>query len=143
MASTTSIPLEILHIKDDGYHIFINIILNTQCVRMLLDTGASRTVFDKETLKKIHAGIDMELNEDKATGLGTNTVENYIAIIDNFSIGGLEIKKYQVGVLDLTHVNTSYTNIDMPHIAGVVGSDLLVKHKAVIDLGNLELLLDV
>jgi len=143
MKSKTSIPLEILHIKEDGYHIFVKITINGHDARMLLDTGASRTVFDMETIKMLHAGIEMEANEDKATGLGTNSVENYIAIVDSFAIGGLTISDFQVGVLDLSHVNTSYSNIDMPSIAGVVGSDLLVKYNAVIDFGKLMLLLEI
>ncbi len=142
MKSKTSIPLEIQHIKEDGYHIFVMITINGQNVRMLLDTGASRTVFDMETIKMIHTGIEMEANEDRATGLGTNSVENYIAVVDIFAIGGLTIKDFQVGILDLSHVNTSYSNIDMPSIAGVVGSDLLVKYSAVIDLRKTMLFLE-
>jgi predicted aspartyl protease len=126
------IPLYIIAIKEDGYHVFLEIKVNDQKVFMLLDTGASRTVFDMDTIKKIHAGIEMEENEDRATGLGTNTVENFVAVIDNLEIGELKIKNYETGVLDLTHVNTSYANINIPPIAGVFGSDLLMHFDAVI-----------
>ena len=101
---------------------------------MLLDTGASRTVFDEAIIKGISSELDLEENEDKATGLGSNTVDNYVAVIDLLEIGTLSVTDYQVGVLNLTHVNESYENIGAASIAGVLGSDLLVKFKAVIDL---------
>ena len=132
MAKTIEIPLYILAIQDDGYHVFLELKVNDVKVYMLLDTGASRTVFDIETLRKIHTGIVMEENEDKATGLGSNAVDNFIASINKLEIGGLKIKNYETGVLDLSHVNTSYAKINIPAIAGVFGSDILMDYNAVI-----------
>ncbi len=131
---TISIPLEILTIREEGYHIFLPIKIFGQEVRMLLDTGASRTVFDEGIIKGISSELDLEENEDKATGLGSNTVDNFVAVIDLLEIGTLSVTDYQVGVLNLTHVNESYDNMGALPIAGVLGSDLLVKFKAVIDL---------
>jgi predicted aspartyl protease len=133
MAKTVEIPLYILAIQDDGYHVFLEISVNDTKVYMLLDTGASRTVFDLETLKKIHAGIEMEENEDKATGLGSNSVDNFMAVVDKLEIGSMKIKNFEVGVLDISHVNVSYSKIDIPPIAGVFGSDILMRFDAVIN----------
>ena len=130
MHKTTEIPLLIIPIQDDGFHIFLKASLNHEEVYMLLDTGASRTVFDMETLKKIHAGIELEKNQDNATGLGTNGVENFTTTIQKLGLGDIEINDYQAGALDLVHVNTSYNKIDIPPIAGVLGSDILVKYQA-------------
>ena len=131
---TLSIPLEILPIREEGFHIFIRIKIFGTEVRMLLDTGASRTVFDSTTVKGISADLEWEENEDKATGLGSNTVDNFVAIIDKMEIGTFIMEDYQVGVLDLAHVNESYGKMGAEPIAGVLGSDVLVKYKAVIDL---------
>ena len=136
------IPLEIVGIKEEGYHVFVNITTNGKPVRMLLDTGASRTVFDVETLKNLHAGLELEENEDKATGLGSDAVDNYIAILDEIGVGGLKVADYQVGLLDLQHVNQSYGRIGMPPIAGVMGSDLLMFFKAVISYKDEKLILE-
>ena len=134
MEKQITLPLTITGIKEEGYHIFIDIGVDGQQVRMLLDTGASRTVFDSTSLKAIVSELEMEENEDKATGLGSDTVENFIAHIKELSLGELVLKDYQVGVLDLQHVNMSYERIDLLPIAGVLGSDILVKYQAVIDL---------
>jgi hypothetical protein len=141
MAKKVEIPLYIIPIRDDGYHVFLEVKINGQKVFMLLDTGASRTVFDMETIKKIHSGIKLEENEDRATGLGTNTVENFIAVIDKLQIGTIEINDYETGVLDLTHVNDSYHKIDIPAIAGVLGSDVLMNYNAVINYSKKTLIL--
>lgn len=133
---TFDIPLEIRPIREEGYHVFVEILVNGNPARMLLDTGASRTVFDTESLKELHQDLLLEENEDKATGLGSNAVDNFIAILDELSIAGCSLKEYQVGALDLQHVNMSYESMDMPPIAGVLGSDVLFAFKAVIDFGN-------
>jgi len=128
-----TIPLYIAAIQSDGYHVFLEAKVNGHKVFMLLDTGASRTVFDLETIKTIHNGIKLEENEDHATGLGTDSVKNFVATIENLEMGKIRLKNYEAGIIDLSHVNASYGKIDIPPIAGVLGSDLLVAFDAVID----------
>jgi hypothetical protein len=139
---TYEVPLELLSIKDEGYHLFIKMKVNRKEVRMLLDTGASRTVFDVSSLKAIHDKVEMEANEDPATGLGSNTVENFVAFLDVINIGGLKIRNYQFGALDLSHVNESYSRIDAAPIAGVFGSDLLYMCKAIINYKDMMVTLE-
>ena len=129
----STIPLYIAAIQSDGYHVFLEAKVNGHKVFMLLDTGASRTVFDLETIKAIHDGIELEENEDNATGLGTDSVKNFVATIEKLELGTIKLNKYEAGIIDLSHVNTSYSKIDIPPIAGVLGSDLLVAFGAVIN----------
>src|ERR1039458_5084716 len=125
MKRSVEIPLYIAAIQSDGYHVFLEAKVNEHKVFMLLDTGASRTVFDLETIKTIHDGIELEENKDDATGLGTDSVKNFVATIEKLEIGNIELKNYEAGIIDLSHVNISYKRIDIPPIAGVLGSDLL------------------
>src|SRR5687768_3983107 len=104
-----SLPLEVVGIQEDGFHLFVDIKVNKKNARMLLDTGASRTVFDINLLKKIHSEIILEENEDKATGLGSREVESFIAFIEKLELGEIKVEHYQAGVLDLSHVNESYS----------------------------------
>jgi hypothetical protein len=39
----------------------------------------------------------------------------------------------EVAVLSISHVNTTYQLLNIPKIDGVLGSDFLMKYKAVID----------
>jgi len=54
-----SIKLELLPIEEDGYHIFVEAFINSGKARLLVDTGASRTVFDEVRIK---AFLDKENN---------------------------------------------------------------------------------
>src|SRR5687767_4464453 len=94
-----SLPLEVVGIQEDGFHLFVDVKVNNKMVRMLLDTGASRTVFDISLLRKIHSEIILEENEDKATGLGSREVESFIAFIEKLEMGEIEVHNYQTGVL--------------------------------------------
>src|ERR1043166_4601771 len=123
------LPLQIINIREEGFHVFLDIRVNGKPARMLLDTGASHTVFDIEMLKEMHAGIELHENEDKATGLGSSSVENFIAEISLLNLGGLRMADYSVGVMDLSHVNERYRHIGLPAIAGVLGSDILMEFK--------------
>ncbi|MCX6353197.1 MAG: retropepsin-like aspartic protease [Bacteroidetes bacterium] len=136
MPKPHKIPLQAMPISDDGYHIFVEMEVNEHTVNMLLDTGASRTVFDSSKLKKIIKELALEVNEDRATGLGSDDVENFITEVKQIKIGKLTITDFQIGVLDLSHVNKSYKRMDIRPITGVLGSDILVKYGAIINFAE-------
>ena len=127
-----NIDLELVPIDDDGFHMMVNGKINGINIRMLIDTGASKSVFDKNRISAILDIKDFESMEQLSTGLGTNTMQSEMADIELFSIGNVEIKKSPVVILDLSHVNESYEMIGDKGIDGVLGSDFLQYHNAVI-----------
>jgi predicted aspartyl protease len=127
------IPLDLIEIDKDGYHLMINIKIGRKKARLLVDTGASKTVFDETRLMKILGDkVEFETSEHLSTGLGTNKMESQTSEIKSLKIGNLKLKDLQVMVLDLSHVNVSYQLIGVKGIDGVLGSDLLNKLNAVI-----------
>src|SRR5690606_7009575 len=89
------IPLELLELQGDGYHILIDVCLFDQPFKMVLDTGASKTVLDKTTL--LQSGIPEEKIENTniiSTGLGTNSMESFILELPTLAIGNWKIKKF-------------------------------------------------
>ena len=80
-------------------------------------------------------------SERLSTGLGTNTMQSATAIINNVWIGELLIDEIEVAVLDLSTINIAYRELGHPEVLGVIGSDILVKYKAVIDFGKKVLVL--
>ena len=129
------IKLELLAIEEDGYHIFIEAIINGKIARLLIDTGASRTVFDAQRIKKFIKEEEQNLEKiDKlSTGLGTNTMESHSVTLAEFALGETLLIDYQAVVLNMEHVNKSYKMLGYPVIDGVLGGDLLHELKAVID----------
>lgn len=125
--------LKIISIKGDGYHCIINCRINKQFKsRMLLDTGASRTILDLQFIHELGLTDQLNETEEKATGLGTNSMQGHRMILPELKIGKLILKNIEVGILDLSMVNTSYNMIGLPPIRGAIGGELLKELKAVI-----------
>jgi predicted aspartyl protease len=136
-----NIKLDIVPIEDDGYHLFINCLINGKTARLLVDTGASRTVFDANRIKTFlkEEEHNFEKVDKLSTGLGTNTMESHTVILSEFSIGETIFKDYIAVVLNIEHVNQSYKMLGFPEIDGVLGGDLLYELKAVIDYRKKEI----
>ena len=134
MAKKITLPIEVYNLDEEGFHLFISVKMGDITTRMLIDTGASRTVVDKVFLQQNFPDLKMEANENPATGAGTNTLQTEIATLSELHIGELQLSNYLVAVLDMKHVNQTYEAIGAPAIHGVIGSDVLVACKAVISL---------
>jgi predicted aspartyl protease len=136
-----TLPFELTGIQGDGFHPFVEIKLGRKKLRMLIDTGASRTVFDESRLSLILAPGSFEPIEQLSAGLGTNSVQGKSTIIESLRLADLRIRKYQAIILDLSHVNELYHSLGMPLLDGVLGSDLFVKYRASIDFAARQLVL--
>lgn len=140
MSKEIQIPVEVVSFADDGYHIFTEGKLKGRPLRLLIDTGASKTVLDKKFLGENFPHLPLEMNDMPATGAGTNTIQTEITEVSDFFLGNGKKKnssspldKFPVAVMDLSHVNDTYAKIGQPPIQGVIGSDLLVHFGAVIN----------
>jgi hypothetical protein len=129
------IPIIIVELEPESFHLFIEGKLNGKTANLLVDTGASKTVFDVNRISNFirKRKKSFESFEKQTTGLGTNTMESHFTIVKTFEIGKLEIKNFKSILLDMTHVNQSYQILMQRAIDGVLGSDLLMKYNGVID----------
>ncbi len=127
------IDIEIMSIQDYGIHCFIPAKVNGIYARFLIDTGASKTVFDKTFINNHLQELYTKKSEQLTTGLGSNSIESEEAIIPFLKIGKLKIKNYHAHILDLSQVNETYRQVEMPAIDGVIGCDLLLAHQAVLN----------
>ena len=55
------------------------------------------------------------------------------AVISDMLIGDLELPPFEAAVLDLSAINIAYRQLNLPEVLGVLGGDILMKYKAVID----------
>jgi predicted aspartyl protease len=135
------IPLEVFSIENEGYHIFIPAVINNMPARLLIDTGASRTVFDRRRIISFIGDEEALVRKtDKlSTGLGTNAMESAVTLLQEFRLGNLFIREYQAVVLEMSHVNESYDRLGIIAVDGVLGGDILREYGAVIDYSRQEL----
>jgi hypothetical protein len=126
------IPINIVSIEGDGFHLIAEGCINGKTARFVVDTGASRTVFDKDKILNYINNPEFSEKEGISAGIGGTDISSFIFDIEELSFGELKIKDYQAVAMDLSNVNDSYAMIKLPPIDGVLGGDLLVKYKAVI-----------
>jgi hypothetical protein len=143
MTTRTRLPFDLLPIEDDGYHLLVDVRVNGRPAQLLVDTGASRTVFDKERILRFMPGTGFTPAGKTSTGLGTDSMEGQVGTLDTLELGALRLEKPVIVLLDLSHVNQSYSTIGLTPIDGVLGSDLLAAHDAVIDYRKKEITLAV
>ena len=130
------IPLEILNLHDDGFHPLVEVVAFNRVFKAVVDTGASRTVFDKSTVEAYVDAETLLLSDKLSAGLGTNTMESYTLSVPEFSIGNLMIRDFDVAILDLSTINIAYEKLEMTPVVGVIGGDILMKHAAIIDFSQ-------
>lgn len=130
---TTNIPFKILTIGDEGFHLMMKIYINRKVANVIIDTGASKTVFDKKLILKYVSNKKFVEHDILSSGLGTNTMKSHFTTLKKMKIGQIEIVDYKIVLLDLSHVNQSYLQVGLPQVEGILGSDILLKYNAVID----------
>lgn len=139
MAKKIRIPIKAESLQEEGFHLFVEGKVGHHRIRLLIDTGASKTVLDKKFINEKLPEQKLEINEQLTTGVGSNTIQSEFTEIDNLRVGKLKLKMYKVAVLDLQHVNETYSLIQLPGIDGVLGCDVLVEYGVVINLRKKEL----
>lgn len=127
------IPFQLLDIEEDGFHIMIQGRINGKEANFLIDTGASRSVFDFATMSEFIDDPQFQKKEGITAGVGSSDLESSTFDIESITLGNLEIKHYQAVALDLENIHETYEKINLPKIHGIIGGDVLATHKAVIN----------
>ena len=133
------VPLQLLDIEGEGFHIMVKGMIHGKEANFLIDTGASRSVFDPKTISNFIDDIQFEKKDGMTAGVGSSDLESSTFKIENFSIGDLKITDYEAVALDLENIHEMYGKLGLPCIDGIIGGDLLKRHKAVINYRNKKL----
>ena len=131
----TTIPLTVIKIQK-GLHLGMHALINQKDSFLILDTGASQTVFDKKEILKFVEKENIKKNKLLSSGLGVKDMKSEMIQISEFSLGKIKLRRFKAMILDLSHVNKTYHELGLPQIDGVIGSDLLMKLKAKINFEN-------
>ncbi|WP_432712053.1 aspartyl protease family protein [Pedobacter sp.] len=137
-----TVPLRLLNLQDDGFHLLVEIVVFGEIKLAVVDTGASRTVFDKALIEEHRDEIvlheDPHVEDHQATTL-FSTSNAVLATLPLIKIGGLKLKKYTAVGLDLQSVNETYQQLGHPAIVAILGGDILLKYHAVLNYKKLRL----
>ena len=128
------IPFEVIGLQADGFHIITEVKLFDKKFKMVIDTGASKTVLDKDTLLNSGIAEDKFLTTDiLSTGLGTNNMQSFMITIPEMKLADWSTRNFTAAVLDLSSINFAYSQIGLDPVIGVLGGDILKLFGARID----------
>ena len=120
----------------------MEVVVFGQIFNAVLDTGASKSAFDMEIISGLApADQIIHIPDHHAIGLGTTTMERYVVVCPQLQIGDLIIENYEAPVFDLSAIKFAYDKLNLPPVIGVLGGDILMEYKGVINYQNLSLTL--
>jgi len=127
-------PIELIELEHHNYHLLVEgKFEDGEKGHWIVDTGASKTVFDKG-LEKYYKKIEPEFEEEyQSAGISVGMVETSVGEINYLAFGELKVKNFKVALIDLGHVNEIYKKYRSIRICGLLGSDLLNEFACVID----------
>lgn len=128
---TISVPLILVNLQDNGFHILVEIVVFGEKQFAVVDTGASRSVFDKGLVEK-HIPHLQENQEQQAATIFSSTT-TLVGTIPLLQIGKLKLPDYETVAIDLQSVSDTYIQMGQPSIAGIIGGDILMQFKCKID----------
>lgn len=141
MPTRYKIPIYIIELDKNSFHLLIEVKINKIPFNVIIDTGASRTVFDKSLLgKKMKLAEPVENEEIHSAGVTAGNIESVMAIADSFKLGKLKLKNFPVVLIDLGGINKLYRKVTGKQVHGLLGSDFLLEMNAVIDYSKATLI---
>lgn len=115
-------------------HLLIKARINGIKGSFILDTGASNSCvgFESISLFQLKAGK----SKTKASGAGANGMETQIAKDNKLQLGKWKNNEFHLVIFDLTHVNLALIQHKAKPVHGIIGADILLNGKAIIDYYN-------
>lgn len=127
------IPIRLLDIEGEGFHVMVKGKINGMEANFLIDTGASRSVFDPNVITKFIENPVFKKKPGLTAGVGSSDLESSTFIINSLSFGDIEIHDYEAVALDLENIHENYQQLGLPPIDGIIGGDLLYGLKATLN----------
>ena len=125
--SNTLVPFT----REKTRHITVTALLGGKRARFLVDTGAGATCVHAEMLAKF--GLSLSTYSRRGGGVGTSTMRMTTIQRHDLSLEGVDLSQLKLVALDLSHVNAGFAKAKVSPIAGVLGADVFLRHRAVID----------
>jgi hypothetical protein len=115
-------------------HLLIKASVNGVKGNFILDTGASNSCvgFESIELFQLNAGK----SKTKAAGAGATGMFTQLAKNNTLQVGRWKDNQFHLVIFDLSHVNAALTQHKAKPVHGIIGADVLLEGKAIIDYYN-------
>jgi predicted aspartyl protease len=115
-------------------HLLIKASINNLKGNFILDTGASNSCIDSESVA--YFNLDAKKSKTTASGAGATGMKTKIADNNLLKLGSWKQTDFTVVIFDLSHVNEALESYKVKKVHGIIGADILLKGRAIIDYYN-------
>jgi predicted aspartyl protease len=115
-------------------HLLIKVKINEVKGNFILDTGASNSCIGFESVEL----FQLQANDSKtqASGAGATGMYTQIAAGNRLQLNRWKCKNFDLIIFDLSHVNEALIAYNAKAVHGIIGADILLKGKGIIDYFN-------
>ncbi|MCL6460624.1 Aspartyl protease [Flavobacterium micromati] len=115
-------------------HLLIKVKINGVLGNFILDTGASNSCIGFESVELFL--LVPKKSASKAAGAGATGMLTQIATKNHLQIGNWKNNTFDLVIFDLSHVNEALMQHKANPVHGIIGADILMKGKAIVDYYN-------
>lgn len=115
-------------------HLLIKAKINGVSGNFILDTGASNTCIGFENIAYFE--LSARKSKTKASGAGGTGMETQISSHNHLQLGSWKNTDFNLVIFDLSHVNEALKSYKAKAVHGIIGADVLLEGKAIIDYYN-------
>lgn len=115
-------------------HLLVKANINGVTGNFILDTGASNSCVGFDSIEKFH--LTAGKSKTKAAGAGATGMMTQIAKNNTLKIGRWKTDTLHLVIFDMTHVNEALTQYKAKPVDGIIGADILLEGKGIIDYFN-------
>ncbi|MDI5897843.1 retropepsin-like aspartic protease [Flavobacterium yafengii] len=115
-------------------HLLIKAKINGVTGNFILDTGASNSCVGFESVDLFL--LEAKKSKTKAAGAGATGMFTQLALKNQLQLGSWKDSDFELVIFDLSHVNEALTQYKAKPVHGIIGADILMKGKAIVDYYN-------
>ncbi|MCW4469708.1 retroviral-like aspartic protease family protein [Flavobacterium sp. MFBS3-15] len=115
-------------------HLLIRAKVNGVEGKFILDTGASNSCVDFQGIA--HFNLSANDSDTKAAGAGGIGMLTQTSVKNKLKLGRWSTKSFGLVIFDMSHVNEALRQYNAKPVHGIIGADILMKGKAIIDYYN-------
>ena len=115
-------------------HLLIKVKINDVSGNFILDTGASNSCVGFESIERFK--LTTKNSKTKAAGAGGTGMETQISKHNSLQIGSWKNTDFGIVIFDLSHVNEALQQYKAKPVHGIIGADVLMEGKGIIDYYN-------
>lgn len=115
-------------------HLLIKASINGVKGNFILDTGASSSCVGFDSVELFI--LEAKKSKTQASGAGATGMRTQIAIGNKLQLGNWKHSDFELVIFDLSHVNEALIQHKARPVHGIIGADILMIGKGIIDYYN-------